>query len=228
MDTQQKDRLEALARFIETTREPLTSSVWLHTRPYRPGIDYGFSILGLVCLAHQSLTRNGQWILSNPNAPELPDYLSEGEFTDRLLPKSVVEYFGFRDNAGSFYAGELPAELKRRMYRTKKTATSSLFAVGLEYPKRRREIASGVIKAMPPSLLKRKPSRLSRFPIRLPPRPVVEAPGEVKALEPDRVEFRVAPNHSELAPGMDDPKALKQLLDDEDVERYLRLRKRGK
>ncbi|MDE2785412.1 MAG: hypothetical protein OXL37_01975 [Chloroflexota bacterium] len=228
MNDQQKERLKALAEFIETTRHPLTSGIWLHTRPYRPGIEYGFSILGLVCLAHEALTGNGRWILSNPNAPELPDYLSEGEFTDRLLPESVVEYFGFRDNAGSFHAGDLPAELKRRMYRTKKTATSSLFAVGLEYPKRRREIATGVIRAMPPSLLKRKPSEISRFPIRLPPRPVAETPGEIKALEPDRAKFRVVPNHSELAPGMDDPKALKQLLDDEDVERYLRLRERGK
>ena len=226
MDVQQKYRLEELAEFIETTREPLTSSLWLHTRPYRPGIEYGFSILGLVCLAHQALTGNGQWILSNPNTPELPDYYSEGEFTDRLLPKSVIEYFGFRDNVGSFHAGELPAGLKRRMYRTKKTATSSLFVVGLEYPKRRREIASGVIMAMPPSLVKTKPSGISRFPTRLPPRSVAETPGEVKALEPDRAKFRVAPNHSELVPGMDDPKALKQLLDDEDVERYLRLRER--
>lgn len=224
MNTQQKGRLEALAKYIETTPEPVSSSLWLHTRPCRTGVEHGFSILGLVCLAHQSLTGNGQWVLSNPNAPELPDYLSEGEYTDRLLPKSVIEYFGFRDKAGSFYAGDLPSTVKCRMYRTKKTDATSLFEIGLRYPKRRREIAVAVIRAAPPSLLKRELSGRLKSPVRLPPRP---GPVEVKIVEPDRAEFRVVPNRSELAPGMEDPKALKQLLEDEDVERHLRLQERG-
>ena len=36
------------------------------------------------------------------------------------------------------------------------------------------------------------------------------------------IEFRLAPNQSGLRPGMDDPTILKQLLEDEDMERYLR------
>ena len=39
---------------------------------------------------------------------------------------------------------------------------------------------------------------------------------------PDAEEFRVVPNRSGLQPGMDDPGAMKQLLEDDDVERYLR------
>ena len=226
MNKQQKNRLEALAKFIETTAEPVTSSLWLHTRPFRPGVEYGFSILGLVCLAHQALTGNGRWILSNPNAPELPDYLSEGEYTDRLLPKSVVEYFGFRDKAGSFYAGDLPAAIQRSMNRTKKTDTTSLFEIGLQYPKRRREIVAAVMRAAPPSLLKGDRSSRAKSSVKLRPRPAPAGPVEVKPVEPDRAEFRVVPNHSELAPGMEDPKGLKKLLYDEDVERYLRLRER--
>ena len=35
-------------------------------------------------------------------------------------------------------------------------------------------------------------------------------------------EFRVVPNRSGLQPGMDDPGAMKQLLEDEDIEHYLR------
>ena len=38
----------------------------------------------------------------------------------------------------------------------------------------------------------------------------------------DAEEFRVVPNRSGLQPGMDDPGAMKQLLDDEDIEHYLR------
>ncbi len=47
---------------------------------------------------------------------------------------------------------------------------------------------------------------------------------EQKAAKP---KFRVVPNHSGFLPGMDDPKRMKQLLDDEDVEHYLRLQERG-
>ena len=35
-------------------------------------------------------------------------------------------------------------------------------------------------------------------------------------------EFQLVPNRSALEPDMDDPKAMKQLLEDEDTERYLR------
>ena len=38
----------------------------------------------------------------------------------------------------------------------------------------------------------------------------------------------LVPNDSGLLPGMDDPNAMKQLLEDEDVERYLRLQGCGK
>ena len=41
------------------------------------------------------------------------------------------------------------------------------------------------------------------------PGPVGEAP---------KSQFRVVPFHSEFLPGMDDPKQMKQLLDDEDIE----------
>lgn len=49
--------------------------------------------------------------------------------------------------------------------------------------------------------------------------------GEINELflaGPDRREFSVVPNSSGLVPDMDDPKALKRLLEDEDVEHYLR------
>ena len=42
--------------------------------------------------------------------------------------------------------------------------------------------------------------------------------------ERNRGEFRVVPFHSEFLPGMDDPKRMKQLLDDEDIEHFLRVR----
>ena len=40
--------------------------------------------------------------------------------------------------------------------------------------------------------------------------------------------FRVIPNHSGLLPGMDDPKRMKQLLEDEDIEHYLRVQEFGR
>lgn len=51
--------------------------------------------------------------------------------------------------------------------------------------------------------------------------------GEVDDMQPvdspaDAEEFRVVPNRSGLQPGMDDPGAMKQLLEDEDIEHYLR------
>ena len=36
-------------------------------------------------------------------------------------------------------------------------------------------------------------------------------------------EFRVAPFHSEFLPGMDDPKRMKQILNDEDDDHYLKV-----
>ena len=41
-------------------------------------------------------------------------------------------------------------------------------------------------------------------------------------------EFRVVPFHSEFLPGMDDPKRMKQLLDDEDVEHFLKVQEYGR
>ena len=41
-------------------------------------------------------------------------------------------------------------------------------------------------------------------------------------------EFRVIPNYSGLLPGMDDPKRMKQLLEDEDVEHYLKVQEFGR
>ena len=46
--------------------------------------------------------------------------------------------------------------------------------------------------------------------------------------EVPRSEFRVVPFHSEFLPGMDDPKRMKQLLDDEDVEHFLRVQEYGR
>ena len=40
--------------------------------------------------------------------------------------------------------------------------------------------------------------------------------------------FRVVPFHSEFLPGMEDPKRMKQLLDDEDVEHFLRVQEYGR
>ena len=50
------------------------------------------------------------------------------------------------------------------------------------------------------------------------PDPVGEGP---------RSEFRVVPFHSEFLPGMEDPKRMKQLLDDEDIEHFLRVPEYG-
>ena len=46
--------------------------------------------------------------------------------------------------------------------------------------------------------------------------------------EAPKPEIRVVPIHSEFLPGMDDPKRMKQLLDDEDVEHFLRVQKYGR
>ena len=46
--------------------------------------------------------------------------------------------------------------------------------------------------------------------------------------KPEKAEFRVKPNHSAFLPGMDDPKRMKQLLEDEDIEHFLRVQEFGK
>ena len=51
----------------------------------------------------------------------------------------------------------------------------------------------------------------------------IEAAGDLERETP-KPEASFVPNQSGLLPGMDNPKRMKQLLDDEDVERYLRLR----
>ena len=45
---------------------------------------------------------------------------------------------------------------------------------------------------------------------------------------PDKPKFHVVPNDSEFLIDMEDPRALKELLDDEDLEHYLRSVGRGK
>ncbi len=64
--------------------------------------------------------------------------------------------------------------------------------------------------------------------------------GEVVELDitstqvPDREEdsakpkFRVVPFHSAFLPGMDDPKKMKQLLEDDDIEHFLRVQEYGR
>ncbi len=153
MDVPTKDRLQFLADFISGTWHPLTNLQYLYLRPGWLYAKHGYSVLGLVCLVHQELTGNGEWIITKPDGREVPDYLSEGEYSDICLPTAVVEYFGFRDSIGSFYVGELPREIKRLMYRTRRTEWSSLFDVGVTYRKRGREIAAAVVESMPPSLL---------------------------------------------------------------------------
>ena len=51
---------------------------------------------------------------------------------------------------------------------------------------------------------------------------------ERRTEERNRSEFRVIPNHSALLPGMDDPKRMKQLLEDEDIEHYLNVQEFGR
>lgn len=155
MDDQAKERLEKLAAFIEATEYtyPLSSGYPLWWRSHSPP-GYGFSVLGLICQAHQKMTGNGRWTISAPQSPELPDYLTDGEMDDTHLPKPVVDYFGFRDKVGSFSPAELPQDVKRLLNRTRKSGRFSLYGIGMRYPKRGREIAIKVIRAMPPSLLK--------------------------------------------------------------------------
>ena len=153
MDVPRIDRLLALSEFIADTWHPLTNLQYLRVRPGVPYLRPGFSVLGLVCLAHHRLTRTGVWVITNPGARETADYQAEGEHSDIFLPTAVVEYFGFRDGIGSFHVGELPADIKRLMHRARRTDTSSLLEIGLVYRKRPREIAGAVVRAMPPSLL---------------------------------------------------------------------------
>ncbi len=55
---------------------------------------------------------------------------------------------------------------------------------------------------------------------------------EIASVEPQPVEspdaeFQLVANQSDLLPGMDDPKVMKQSLDDEDIESYLHSQQRG-
>ena len=45
---------------------------------------------------------------------------------------------------------------------------------------------------------------------------------------PQRGNFRVVPNRSALMPGMDDPRKMKQLLEEEDIEHFLRVQEFGR
>ena len=151
MDDERAERLQDLAHYIAHTSEPLVFTTYLQIRGR---LGYGFSMLGLVCAAHQYLTNEGRWIVSNRDVPELPDYMSGNEITDRYLPRSVIEYFGFRDEVASFYMGDVSVDVKRMMRKTKRTETSSLYRVGLDYPKRGKEIVSKIIRDTPPTLTK--------------------------------------------------------------------------
>ena len=187
MNDQVKERLEKLADFIDATEyaHPLSSGRYLWWRSHSP-LGYGFSVLGLICQAHKAMTGNGRWTISAPQSPELPDYLTDGEMDDTYLPQPVVDYFGFRDKAGSFSPAELPQDVKRLLNRTRKSGRFSLRGIGMEYRKRGREIAVKVIRAMPPSLLKsdeppphqvepRQQVDLSDLP-KIEPRPKVDLP----------------------------------------------------
>ena len=46
--------------------------------------------------------------------------------------------------------------------------------------------------------------------------------------ESEKSKFRVIPNHSGFLPGMDDPKRMKQLLEEEDIEHFLRIQELGR
>ncbi len=46
--------------------------------------------------------------------------------------------------------------------------------------------------------------------------------------ESEKTKFRVIPNHSGFLPGMDDPKKMKQLLEEEDIEHFLRVQEFGR
>ena len=151
MDDERAERLQDLAQYIARTPEPLVFTTYLQIRGR---LGYGFSMLGLVCAAHQYLTNEGRWIVSNRDVPEIPDYKSGNEITDRYLPRSVIEYFGFRDEVASFHMRDVSVDVKRTMRKTKRTETSSLYRVGLDYPKRGKEIASKIIREMPPTLIK--------------------------------------------------------------------------
>lgn len=54
---------------------------------------------------------------------------------------------------------------------------------------------------------------------------LTDTPGPVVGVS--KAEFRVVPFHSEFLPEMEDPKRMKQLLDDEDIEHFLRVQEYG-
>ena len=142
-------RLMELADFIETTPLRLARpSIWLRYDDPRPE----YSMLGLMCEAYSQLSGNGYWRRSV--SPKVPEFVCEGEATDRALPRGVVNYFGLRDMIGSFAVSQLPQQIKNSMRSTRKSANSSLYDVGLTYPQKGKWIASEVLRSMPSSLLK--------------------------------------------------------------------------
>ena len=80
---------------------------------------------------------------------------------EKVLPSAVVEYFGLRDNTGTFDVSELPQSVKNRMNRTGKTKKSSLLEIGMTYRNDGKEIAARIIESLPRSLRKREPNWLT-------------------------------------------------------------------
>ena len=97
MTAQKTRRLEALADFIETNDaqlHPSGRSLWSqdpHGNPSRGG----FSILGLICQAHELATGDGGWTDFHEWTPS---YMvkSTREKETLYLPGSVVSFFGLR------------------------------------------------------------------------------------------------------------------------------------
>ena len=151
MDAVIRGRLQRLAGYIQGSQADLTMTPYLVHRgqPYP-----GYNILGLICDAYQSFTGDGRWMLSRRDVPELPDFVAGGDMEDQRLPKSVADYFGFRDQIGSFYVGELTQDVKNKMRHTRKTEGFALRDVSFYYRRNGKEIAARIIRAMPSSLLK--------------------------------------------------------------------------
>ena len=55
----------------------------------------------------------------------------------------------------------------------------------------------------------------------------VDAPPDPQQ-KSEKTKFRVVPNHSGFLPGLEDPKRMKQLLEDEDIEHFLRVQEFGR
>ena len=157
MNIDTKDRLLKLAEIIRSDSPPVNSYT-----PYlrnEHGKDGGPSMLGLICEAYRKLTGKGLWTRSNERT--IPDFQAGGEKKDKVLPAAVVEYFGLRDNIGTFYVGELPQSVKNLMNQTLKTEESSLLEIGRTYRNNGKEIAARIIESLPTSLRKKEPNWLT-------------------------------------------------------------------